>query len=179
MKIYYVIDPKGEYRSHKGDKFFKRLVGAELFAFLQTPQAQSKKYYTYREGMDEVYIEVENGRGDRSERRHEAYLYQVKKETEPDISIEQMADGEENGSPLSQILQSGENMEDEMLRKRLCEKLQAAVWRLPDEEYRIIYALFLQPNPISARAYAEMHGIPQKTFDDQKQRILEKIKKFL
>ena len=79
MKIYYVIDPKGEYCSHKGGKFFKRLAGAELFAFLQTPQAQSKKYYTYREGMDEVYIEVENGRGDRSERRHEAYLYQVKK----------------------------------------------------------------------------------------------------
>ncbi len=57
------------------------------------------------------------------------------------------------------------------------QKLRRALDALSDEEYRLISAIYTSGK--SEREYAEETGIPQKTLNDQKRRILAKIKKFL
>lgn len=55
--------------------------------------------------------------------------------------------------------------------------LRCALDALSDEEYRLISAIYISGK--SEREYAEETGIPQKTLNDRKRRILAKIKKFM
>lgn len=55
--------------------------------------------------------------------------------------------------------------------------LRRALNALSDEEYRLISAIYISGK--SEREYTEETGIPQKTVNDRKRRVLIKIKKFM
>lgn len=62
---------------------------------------------------------------------------------------------------------------DKLSRKTLLRALDA----LSEDEYRLISAIYITEK--SEREYAEESGIPQKTLNDRKRRILAKIKKIM
>ena len=68
-------------------------------------------------------------------------------------------------------------MEFEIERKMEIEKLEEALFQLNDEEYNLIKALFFEQKTL--REYAKMLGIPFMTIQNRKNKILEKLKKFL
>jgi RNA polymerase sigma factor (sigma-70 family) len=68
-------------------------------------------------------------------------------------------------------------VEDVTVDKLLAEKLHQCLTELTREEQELIYALFFRA--ISERQYAEMTGIPQKTINDRRHRILVKLKKLM
>lgn len=68
-------------------------------------------------------------------------------------------------------------MEDAVMDKLAAEKLHQCLAQLTIEEKELIHALFFQM--LSERQYAEMTGVPQKTINDRRHRILVKLKKLL
>jgi hypothetical protein len=68
--------------------------------------------------------------------------------------------------------------EDECLRSLDKQTLAAALSVLTEDEYRLIAYLYLSDGKGTERSYSELTGIPQKTINDRKKRILEKLKKF-
>lgn len=68
-------------------------------------------------------------------------------------------------------------VEDLILDKLLSEKLHQCLAQLTTEEQELIHALFFRA--ISERQYAEVTGIPQKTINDRRHRILAELKKLM
>ncbi len=61
---------------------------------------------------------------------------------------------------------------------KLCrEALLCALKTLSDDEYRLIFALYIKGK--TEREYAKETGIPQKTINDKKHRIIKKLKKIM
>jgi len=56
--------------------------------------------------------------------------------------------------------------------------LSVALASLSPEDYRLIAYLYLSDEKGTERGYSELTGIPQKTVNDRKNRILAKLKKF-
>ena len=68
-------------------------------------------------------------------------------------------------------------VEDVVVDKLIAEKLHRCLNQLTSTEQELIHALFFRG--ISERQYAEMTGIPQKTINDRRHRILVKLKKLM
>ena len=68
-------------------------------------------------------------------------------------------------------------VEDVVVDKLIAEKLHRCLDQLTGAEQELILALFFRG--ISERQYTEMTGIPQKTINDRRHRILVKLKKLM
>ena len=68
------------------------------------------------------------------------------------------------------------SVEDELITKISIKNVLSI---LSDDEYEIIYKLFLSENAVSERELARQMGLPQKTLNNTKKRIFQKIKKYL
>jgi RNA polymerase sigma factor (sigma-70 family) len=73
----------------------------------------------------------------------------------------------------------GVSIEDAVIRAFMADKLYEALGSLPERERELIEALFFSNggNGMTERDYAAVSGIPQKTINDRKKRILAKLKK--
>ena len=58
------------------------------------------------------------------------------------------------------------------------ETLKAALASLTADEYRLIAYLYLSDKRGTERGYAALCGVPQKTLNDRKSRILRKLRKY-
>lgn len=68
-------------------------------------------------------------------------------------------------------------VEDMVMDKLILEKLHQCLAQLAKEEQELIHALFFRA--LTERQYAEMTGIPQKTINDRRHRIMAKLKKLM
>lgn len=64
-----------------------------------------------------------------------------------------------------------------MIHKIMLDKLHDSLVLLSDDEQKLINALFFKN--LSEREWSAEAGIPQKTINDRKRRILIKLKKLL
>lgn len=69
------------------------------------------------------------------------------------------------------------NVEQEVEQKMEIEKLKEALLKLSNDEYELIKALYYEQKTI--REYAENKGIPFTTVESRKDKILNKLKKYL
>lgn len=76
-----------------------------------------------------------------------------------------------------QFSDTGESVEDAVLRKLAEDELHRALARLTEEEYALIFALFYEG--MTERTYAAELGVAQVTVHKKKQRILKKLKEIL
>ena len=76
----------------------------------------------------------------------------------------------QNQSPI-------DNVEANFERKNEIEKLRLALLQLSEEEYKLIKALFFENKTL--REYAAIVGKHYTTIQDKRDRILEKLKKFI
>ena len=58
-------------------------------------------------------------------------------------------------------------------------EIRAAISQLSPKEKELVEDFFLSGKKYTEREYAELTGVPQKTFNDRKKRALDKLKKFL
>ena len=85
-------------------------------------------------------------------------------------------DGTSTGDEV--IPNDDDSIEDDVLRQLDIETLRRALDTLTEDEYALICALYLQDKPMTEREFSRKTGIPQKTLNDRKARILKKLKSF-
>ena len=108
------------------------------------------------------------------ERRRQRYLYERSKENR-DISIDMLTTEQFNGADI--LVSDGMDIEEQVAYKLLLDKLHSCLALLTEEEQELIYALFFGEK--TEREWSAETGIPQKTINDRKRRILSKLKKLL
>ena len=124
----------------------------------------------------------------RSQRRMRYFERDIKTETairDKDGRITGYAPSKEDS--LDRLLENGadfadetESVEDSAIKKELIEKLREALDELTADERELIDALFFaNGDGMTEREYAKISGIPQKTINDRKAKILAKLKKLL
>ena len=84
----------------------------------------------------------------------------------------------EEGIPVEYQIASAEtSMEDTVADREFIEKMKKCLSLLDLSERHLIEALFFED--MSERQYAKRTGIAQRTINDQKRRILSKLKKLM
>ena len=138
------------------------------------------KYITYKKKrfiqLDDILLEVSKREYETIDAEEQRLKYINR--TERNIKIISYDKEDDNGTVLKDVIpDSNYNLEFEIERKMEIEKLEEALFQLNDEEYNLIKALFFEQKTL--REYAEMLGIPFMTIQNRKNKILEKLKKFL
>ena len=85
-------------------------------------------------------------------------------------------DEEYNGEEI--IADPDADVVAEVMQKIAFETLEKALNSLSAAEYDIIFHLYLADEPLTEREYGALKGIPQKTLNDRKNRILKKVESF-
>ena len=92
-----------------------------------------------------------------------------------DISYSQFDDDECSGEDL--LVDLNAEFTDAVIWKITVDKLRLIISMLPEDEQELIHALFFRG--LSEKKWSEECGIPQRTINDRKRRILAKLKKML
>ena len=91
------------------------------------------------------------------------------------LSIEAFDNEDDNGTDYIQA--ETEDVAETVTHLLMLDKLRSVIPMLSENEQELIQALFFRG--LSERKWSEECGIPQKTINDRKQRILAKLKKML
>ena len=182
-KIFYILDPDGEFYSTDRTKRYKQLTGQALYAYLQTEEGKKKYFDVWKDDDCEVMIgvEVPPDRAKRyaAENRRRRYIKDVMKELDISLtSLDIITDGETesfNGEQILPLLSV--NLEEDLMEKIEREELHKAIGKLEKEERILIVALFFEG--YSEREWMRITGVPQRTINDRKRKIIEKLKKLL
>lgn len=94
-----------------------------------------------------------------------------------EIQFSQLKGGDHQAFENFHEFHSEKSPEQEVIRKLEIDTLKNALDKLTEEEHKLIESLYFQGK--TERQYAKETGIPQKTINDRKRRILVKIKKLL
>lgn len=108
------------------------------------------------------------------ERRRQKYLYERSRENR-DISIDMLTTEQFNGADI--FVSDGMDIEEQVAYKLLMDKLHNCLSLLTKEEQELIYALFFGEK--TEREWSAETGIPQKTINNRKRKILLKLKALL
>lgn len=108
------------------------------------------------------------------EQRRQKYLNERSNDN-GDFSYDMLTTDEFNGEDILVDVLSDTSGQAE--KNILLDKLKKALCELPDNERQLIDALFTQG--LSEREWSAQSGIPQKTINDRKNRLLTKLRKLL
>lgn len=182
-KIFYILDSNGEFYSVDRTKRYKELSGQALYQYLKTEEGKSKYFDVWkdddRDVMIGVEVPIERAKIYASERRRSRYIKQVMKELDISLtSLDIITDLETGLIGGEQILPDlSINIEDEITDKIQLEELHKALKELSKEEMLLVKALFF--DGYSEREWSTISGIPQKTLNNHKRKIIEKLKNIL
>ena len=148
----------------------------------------SYEEFEYRKGYDPSYesrffipvqgylLEVDQGQYEDFYRAKERQKYLRKLDAKYGLlSIEAFDTEDDNGADYIQA--ETEDVAETVAHLLLLDKLRSVISMLPSEEQELIQALFFRG--LSERKWSDECGIPQRTINDRKQRILAKLKKML
>ena len=93
------------------------------------------------------------------------------------LSLEAVVTDDDSGNGFDFIADETANIEEAVVHRMMLDKLQSALFLLSEDERSLINAIFFRG--LSEREWSKASGIPQKTINDRKRRILSKLKKFL
>ena len=108
------------------------------------------------------------------ERRRQKYLYERSRDNR-DISIDMLTTEQFNGADI--LFSDGMDIEEQVAYKLLLDKLHSCLSLLTKEEQELIYALFFGEK--TEREWSAETGIPQKTINNRKRKILLELKALL
>ena len=92
-----------------------------------------------------------------------------------DFSYDMLTTDDFNGEDI--LIDTSQEIDEAVIHKIMLDKLHDSLVLLSDDERKLINALFFRN--LSEREWSAETGIPQKTINDRKSRILIKLKKFL
>ena len=182
-RIFYILDPNGEFYSTDRTKRYKELTGQALYQYLKTEEGKSKYFDVWKDDDRDVMIGVEvppeRAKHYAAEQRRRRYVKAVIKELDISItSLDIITDAETesfNGEQILPLLSV--NLEEDLMEKIEREELHKAIGKLEKEERILIVALFFEG--YSEREWMRITGVPQRTINDRKRKIIEKLKKLL
>lgn len=93
------------------------------------------------------------------------------------LFLEAIENDDESGDSFDFIADETVNVEETVVHRMLLDKLRSALSLLSEDERSLINAIFFCG--LSEREWSKASGIPQKTINDRKRRILAKLKKIL
>ena len=183
IKVFYIEDNNGQYVSADGSKRWTRLTGQALYDFLQTERGK-KTYFFVDTDDNGVAIGVEirntelasNLKGDKN---HGDYLKQVRDESgyiTVSFDYFETEDGTSTGDEV--IPNNDDSIENDVLRQFDLETLRRALDTLTEDEYALIFALFLQDEPMTESEYANQKGTTQQAINKRKKAILKKLRNY-
>lgn len=182
MSIYFVQSQYGQYRSENKSRSFDRLEGAKAHKYLRVHKGLSFiTTLTDDPDGEAVFIEVPDKFRKEviSEKNHRHYVISAIKGSNIEaVSFQQLFSEKEELTYEDIIASPYANVEDIVIRKIDRETLRLALSTLSDYEMMIVDALFLSDSPISERELSRRLGIPQKTLNNRKKRILNKLRSF-
>ena len=91
------------------------------------------------------------------------------------LSLEAFESDDDNS--IEFIADEAVNVAEAVVHRMMLDKLRSALATLSDDEQKLVNAIFFQE--LSEREWSSISGIPQKTINDRKRRILAKLKKLL
>lgn len=92
-----------------------------------------------------------------------------------DFSYDMLTTDDFNGEDI--LIDTSQEIDNAVIHKIMLDKLHDSLVLLSDDEQKLINALFFRN--LSEREWSAETGIPQKTINDRKHRILIKLKKLL
>lgn len=92
-----------------------------------------------------------------------------------DFSYDMLTTDDFNGEDI--LIDDSEDIATQVVHKIMLDKLSDSILLLSDDEQELINALFFRN--LSERKWSDETGIPQKTINDRKHRIIAKLKKYL
>ena len=124
----------------------------------------------------EVLLEVseDNYRKNCQHERKEKY-YTERSRKNKDFSYDMLTTDDFNGEDI--LISQDMSVEETVEHNIMLEKLKDCLSQLTQDEMYLITALFFEG--FSERKLSEITGIPQKTIDDRKHKILIKLKEYL
>jgi len=183
--IGFIKDENGNYYSADKKTRYRMLEGTKLVEFLESVKGQPRYFYIESDEEGNKYaFETDEERflKMKSEKDHIRYKrcceidsgYQV-------ISLNETCDCCETEMELIDNIsyEDDESVETLAFSSLSKKRLRAALRKLTKEEYELIYWVYLAPNRISLKRYAELKKVPRRTMRDRKSKIFEKIKKLL
>lgn len=151
---------------------YEEITYTELCRRRETNQSYEGKKFIPLHGML-MEVTQEQYQEFYQDRRRQKYLDERSKGN-GDISIDMLTTPEFNGED---ILVSSEDVEEQAVHRILVESLRSCLTSLTADEQDLIKALFYDGH--SERAWSAKSGIPQKTINDRKRRILDKLRKMM
>ena len=138
------------------------------------------KYITYKNKrfiqLDDILLEVSKREYETIDAEEQRFKYIYR--TERNIKLISYDKEDENGTVLKDVISdSNYNLENEVARKMEIDRLRKALLMLSDDEYKLIKALFFEQK--SLREYAKIIGKHWTTVEDDRNKIFEKLKKFI
>ena len=124
----------------------------------------------------DVLLEVsENDYRKHCRRKRKEKYYTERSRKNKDFSYDMLTTDDFNGEDI--LISPDMSVEETAEHNMLLEKLKDCLSQLTKDEMYLITALFFEG--VSERKLSEITGIPQKTIDDRKHKILIKLKGFL
>lgn len=187
MAIYYYEDQNGKYSSHTDARRFSRVSGKEAYAYLKSAEGKTRRFMKsndYEDGGDDVFVEIpaEYIRDYRQGERREQYVNDIREDAGfTEISLYAMqGDGNPNDLLSGEELIADESVDvvAEVMHKMELETLRKALLSLSEDEYQLIYDLFLKDNPLTERDLSKKYKVSQPIIHKRKMQIFEKLRKF-
>ena len=156
-----------------GNGLYEEITLKELQRRLKKGDTYKKKKFIQ---LDDILLEVSKKEYETIDAEEQRIKYINR--TERSINLISYDNEDENGTILKDVIpDSNYNLENDVARKMEIEKLKEALLQLSDEEYSLIKALFFEQK--SLREYAEIIGKHYTTVQSNRDKILEKLKKFI
>ena len=185
MKIVYIEDKNGELFSVDKKRRFTRMVGAEAYEYLKSPEGKNKVFFktsTEEESGDLVLVEAPDNQKTsvRSLHNHEYYVGSLQnKSGYKTISICELEtdDAELSGE---EVIADESEMTDLKVMNKICrEELYRAVKSLSAEEREMIFHLYLSKPRMTERKLSEKLNMERSELHRWKKEVLLKLKKLL
>lgn len=183
MKKIYFVNPNGSLLSNDKKTKFSEIKGEELNAFIKGVEKRGRYFYTFEEkGEDTILIECSKQEYQESERIRLQNRYKKERNFKDgylELSINEYVEDMEKDVEVSEVFIDEEAMTENLLEtKELRKKLYDALNQLSEEEYKLIFMLFLAEETLTEREYAKLIGVSQKCVNKRKHKILKKLKSF-
>jgi len=178
---FYVRDPNGTIFSEDRKTRYREIAGSDIGAFLETPEGKSRIFYLFASKKGTHAIEAPPELRKKYNCEDQRLRDRNKRNVETGVVVFSLSTLLEDGENtlLDTIPDKSVDVAGDVEKKILHAYLRHVVSGLPRAERELIESLYLKDEPMTEREYSDFSGIPQKTINDRKRRILKRLQIFL
>ena len=181
---FYIKNDNGNILSMDGKTRYTLLEGKAAYDFLKTEDGKRMCFHIETdENGDKLGIETtpEFIKKYESDENHSAYLERQKADSGYEFISANIIvrDNETDVELIETVADVTVNVELQAMKSMDLQNLRKALSKLSKAEYDLIYHLYLAEEPLTERQYGSVKGLPQKTVNNRRKRILAKLKNYL